>query len=51
VRHTCDIDNIAKALMDSMNGVVFPDDRWVDVLTISRAGKDADWAQVDVGVL
>jgi Holliday junction resolvase RusA-like endonuclease len=51
VRHTCDIDNIAKALMDSMNGVVFPDDRWVDVLTISRASKDADWAQVDVGVL
>jgi len=34
--HTCDLDNLVKALLDAMNKVVYPDDRWIDVLTARR---------------
>ena len=34
--HRADIDNIAKAVLDACNKVVFPDDRWIDDLGIER---------------
>lgn len=34
--HRADVDNIGKAVLDSCNGIVYPDDRWVDVLDIKR---------------
>ena len=34
--HRADIDNIAKAILDACNKVVFPDDRWIDDLGIER---------------
>lgn len=36
VRHNCDIDNIAKGTIDSAQGIVFLDDRWIDYLRIRR---------------
>lgn len=55
-RHTCDIDNLCKAVLDAMQGVVFPDDRWVDRLTVQRGNwrgraKNDDIALVSVGVM
>lgn len=35
-KHNRDLDNEAKAILDAMTGVVFPDDRWVDQLWVSR---------------
>lgn len=51
--HNRDIDNEAKALLDAMSGVVFPDDRWVDGLSIWRAdAKDGEEStHISVGVL
>jgi crossover junction endodeoxyribonuclease RusA len=50
--HNRDLDNEAKALLDAMNGVVFPDDRWVDVLTASRGSKyNLESTTITVGVL
>ena len=34
--HRCDIDNIAKAILDACNNIVYPDDRWIDELEIKR---------------
>jgi len=34
--HRCDVDNLAKAVLDAMNGIVYPDDRWIDDLHIRR---------------
>lgn len=28
--HYCDLDNLYKALADAANGILFPDDRWID---------------------
>lgn len=48
--HTCDLDNLVKALLDAMNGVVYPDDRWIDLLTARRELGPAEIV-VEVGVL
>ena len=34
--HRQDLDNIGKAILDAMSDIVFPDDRWVDKLWLSR---------------
>ena len=34
--HRADLDNIFKAIMDACNGIVFPDDRWVDGFRVDR---------------
>ena len=34
--HRADLDNILKAVLDACNGVAFPDDRWVDDISIVR---------------
>jgi crossover junction endodeoxyribonuclease RusA len=50
--HNRDLDNEAKAVLDAMNGIVFPDDRWVDVLSAARGsngGKEV--TIINVGVL
>jgi crossover junction endodeoxyribonuclease RusA len=50
--HNRDLDNEVKALLDAMQSVVFPDDRWVDVLTASRGARDnRELTKVTVGVL
>jgi Holliday junction resolvase RusA-like endonuclease len=50
--HNRDLDNEAKALLDAMQGVVFPDDRWVDVLSAARGDNGGDeQTMVNVGVL
>lgn len=36
-RHRCDIDNVAKAVLDGCNGVLWDDDSQVDALSIERA--------------
>ena len=39
--HVADIDNQIKATLDSAQGIVFKDDRWVDVLSAERCkGQD-----------
>ena len=39
VRHNCDIDNQIKAILDSAQGIVFEDDRWVDAIFSVRHFK------------
>ena len=34
--HVCDLDNLVKNCMDSAQGIVFKDDRWIDALTAER---------------
>ena len=46
VEHTAgyraDLDNILKAILDAGNGILYPDDRWADQLTIIRMGSKRD---------
>jgi len=35
-KHTGDIDNLAKATIDAGNGIIWPDDRWIDALEVIR---------------
>ncbi len=41
-RHSQDLDNIIKAVADAANGVVYPDDRWIDRITAERIGGPRD---------
>ena len=34
--HRCDADNLIKSCLDACNGIVYPDDRWIDHITIKR---------------
>ena len=34
--HRCDTDNLLKAVLDACNGIVYPDDRWIDSISIRR---------------
>jgi len=39
--HTKDLDNLIKAVLDALNGVVWEDDRWVDEISaVRRLAKD-----------
>jgi len=48
--HQRDADNEAKALLDSMNGIVYPDDRWIDDLHIRREVGEPEII-VEAGIL
>ena len=48
--HQRDADNEAKALLDAMNGIVYPDDRWIDDLHIWRAVGEPEII-VEAGIL
>lgn len=37
--HQADLDNILKAILDAGNGVLYPDDRWCDLIRINRGGR------------
>ena len=39
VRHDEDIDNLAKALLDAAQKIVFEDDRWVDAALVFRHNR------------
>jgi len=41
-RHTCDLDNQCKGLLDAAQGIVFEDDRWVDTIVASRQNGEDD---------
>jgi len=34
--HNKDLDNQVKAIVDAAQGIVFPDDRWIDQITAER---------------
>lgn len=36
VNRRADLDNLAKAVLDACNGIVWTDDRWIDFLTVTR---------------
>jgi crossover junction endodeoxyribonuclease RusA len=38
--HTFDLDNAIKGVMDSANGIVYPDDRWIDGIKATRKLAD-----------
>lgn len=40
--HHRDLDNEVKAILDAMQGIVFPDDRWIDILWVYRRKGDQD---------
>ena len=46
--HCCDIDNQVKTVLDSAQGIVFKDDRWVDVLYVHRKCYDEYKTQMNV---
>lgn len=46
--HKCDLDNQIKAILDSCNDTVFPDDRWVDEIYADRSDYDRTELIVDV---
>jgi len=46
--HNRDLDNEIKALLDAMNGIVYPDDRWIDEIRASRVEGDRDAIHVYV---
>jgi crossover junction endodeoxyribonuclease RusA len=47
VDHRCDLDNLAKACLDAGNGILWPDDRWIDELYVRRE-KRSDGITIDV---
>jgi Holliday junction resolvase RusA-like endonuclease len=49
--HNRDLDNEAKGLIDSAQGVVFPDDRWIDELVCYREEGAADRVYMTVSLL
>ena len=38
--HNADLDNQIKAVVDAANGIVWPDDRWIDSLYGARKAGD-----------
>lgn len=40
-RRRCDVDNLAKLVMDGMNGILYRDDSQIDVLRIKRVHVDS----------
>ena len=38
--HKCDIDNLAKAVLDACNNLVYPDDRWEEYNSRNEAKKE-----------
>lgn len=38
--HGRDLDNEAKAILDVAQGIVYPDDRWIDHITATRGAGD-----------
>lgn len=51
--HNHDLDNVIKAILDAMNGIVYPDDRWIDAVCAVRGSADDEElsAVVRVGTL
>ena len=47
-RKICDIDNLAKSIMDGMNKIVYLDDKQVVDLVVHRRGSDNERAEVFV---
>jgi len=46
-RRLCDLDNLVKSALDSLNGIVFEDDSQIDVLFAARA-IDRDNPRVEI---
>lgn len=40
--HNMDLDNQEKALLDAAQGIVFEDDRWVDLVVVLRCSRGED---------
>ena len=38
--HRADCDNLIKAVIDAGNGILYPDDRWIDVILAERSIGD-----------
>ena len=47
-KNTCDIDNLIKAIFDAGNGIVWPDDRWIDAVSARRRLSDDHITTVEV---
>lgn len=50
---TCDVDNVAKLVLDALNGVAYPDDRQVQRLNVcklplAKGTKDDDFMRVEI---
>jgi Holliday junction resolvase RusA-like endonuclease len=44
--HKCDLDNLAKAVLDAMTGVVYRDDRWIDKESFTRVIDNGGYFKV-----
>ncbi len=51
VGHRCDLDNLLKALLDALQGIVIEDDRWVDHIETERIIVKGDTGSVYFEVL
>jgi len=50
-KNTSDIDNIFKAVADSGNDLLWPDDRWIDEISVKRRKAKAHEASLAVWIL
>ena len=48
--HTSDLDNLQKAVCDSMNKIVYPDDRWIDHFIIDRKLNKVEGVAISVRI-
>ena len=46
-----DTDNIIKAILDAMKGIVFNDDLWIDEIDVKRIINGRDYAQLEIEVI
>jgi Holliday junction resolvase RusA-like endonuclease len=44
--HTCDADNLAKAIIDAAQGIVFKNDLWIDWLHVERRHGEREHCQL-----
>jgi len=49
--HKSDADNLLKALADAAQGVVFPNDLWIDSIQLSRLQTGRDFVNLGVSTL
>lgn len=49
--HRRDLDNEIKAALDAANGILYPDDRWIDAVVATRGQTPAADSRLTVGVL
>jgi len=54
INHRCDLQNLAKSVHDAGNGIIWSDDRWIDMennTRIADAAGAGDYVEIEAGEL